>query len=70
MYIAIEYFTDNQDNSYAYDVGDEYPRKGYSPTAERINELASSENIRKRPVIGKLSKKDEKRIKETQNEAE
>lgn len=61
MYIAIEYFTDNQDNSHAYNVGDEYPREGYSPTAERINELASSKNIRKRPVIGKLSKKGRKK---------
>lgn len=68
MYIAIEFFTDNQDNNYPYNVGDEYPRQGYTPTAERINELAGHQNVRGRPVIGKLSKKDEKKIKDTQTE--
>ena len=32
MYTVLEYFTDLQDNNYAYSVGAEYPRKGYEPT--------------------------------------
>lgn len=51
MYTTLEYFTDLQDNNYAYKVGDEYPRKGYKPTKERIEELAGTGNVRKRPVI-------------------
>lgn len=51
MYKAIEYFTDLQDNGYAYKVGDEYPRKGYNPSEDRINELAGKENVRGRAVI-------------------
>ena len=51
MYKAIEYFTDLQDNGYAYNVGDTYPREGYEPTAERIEELSSGQNVRGRAVI-------------------
>lgn len=50
-YTAIEYFTDNYDNGYAYNVGDVYPRQGYEPSESRINALSSGNNVRKRPVI-------------------
>lgn len=69
MYKAIEYFTDNQDNGYAYNVGDEYPRQGYEPTEERIQELLSSKNKRHRPVIA-INDKGEKTITEDQETAE
>lgn len=51
MLKVLEYFTDNQDNSFAYNVGDTYPRKGYTPSPERVEELSSDKNLRKRPVI-------------------
>lgn len=51
MYKAIEYFTDLQDNEYEYKAGDTYPREGYEPSAERIEELASDKNKRGRAVI-------------------
>ena len=51
MFQAIEYFTDNLDKGYAYNVGDVYPREGYTPTEERIEELAGTDNARRRPVI-------------------
>lgn len=51
MYEAIEYFTDNLDKGYAYNVGDVYPREGYTPTEDRIEELAGTDNARRRPVI-------------------
>ena len=38
-YKVLEYFTDLQDGEHAYNVGDEYPRKGYSPSDKRIEEL-------------------------------
>lgn len=51
MYTVIKRFTDLQDNGYKYAVGDTYPREGYEPTAERINELSSMKNKQKTPLI-------------------
>lgn len=51
MYKVLEYFTDLKDNSYAYNVGDTYPRNGYTPTPERIEELSSDKNVRKHAII-------------------
>ena len=51
MYKAIEFFTDAQDNYYAYNVGDPFPRQGISVSKARLNYLASSDNKRHRPVI-------------------
>lgn len=54
MYKALVKFTDLQDSSFLYNAGDEYPRKGYSPSADRVEELLSSNNRRGRPVIEKV----------------
>lgn len=51
IYKVIRHFTDLQDNNYAYKVGDTYPRAGLSPSAERIEELAGSQNKQKTPLI-------------------
>lgn len=51
VYKVIKYFTDLQDEEYAYQVGDTYPRKGLSPTDERIAELSSSQNRQGKPLI-------------------
>ena len=67
MYTVIEYFEDLQDNSFAYNVGDEYPRNGLEATKERIKELATTQNRRKIPLIKKVeekSKKPKKAVKE------
>jgi hypothetical protein len=58
MYRVIRYFTDLQDNDYAYNVGDVYPRQGMSVTAERFEELASSENRQKTPLIEAVDEPD------------
>ena len=60
MYTVIEYFEDLQDNSFAYNVGDEYPRKGLEATKERIKELATTQNRRKIPLIKKVEEKQKK----------
>ena len=44
MMKVLKDFSDLQDNNYIYKAGDEYPRPGYEPTAERIKELSSSRN--------------------------
>lgn len=58
MYRVIRYFTDLQDNDYAYNVGDVYPRQGITVTGERIAELASSENRQKTPLIEAVDEPD------------
>ena len=50
-YRVIEYFTDLQDNNYAYNVGDVFPHVGMEVTPSRIAELAGSNNKRKMPLI-------------------
>ncbi len=44
MYTVIEAFTVLQDGNYVYISGETYPRKGYTPSEERIAELAGSTN--------------------------
>ena len=58
-YEVLEYFTDLQDNDYEYKVGDVYPHEGYTPTDNRINELASAKNFRKHPIIKAIPEKTE-----------
>lgn len=60
MYKVIEYFEDLQDKKFAYNVGDEYPRKGLEVTDERIEELATTQNRRKTPLIKKVETKPKK----------
>ena len=60
MYKVIEYFEDLHDNSFAYNVGDEYPRKGLEVTKGRIEELATTQNRRKIPLIKKVETKPKK----------
>lgn len=50
-YKVIKYFTDLQDNNYAYHVGDTYPREGIDPKPSRIAELSSASNRRGVPLI-------------------
>lgn len=40
-----------QDNNFAYNVGDEYPRKGMSVLPSRIKELAGKKNRQGCPLI-------------------
>ena len=51
MYRVIEVFTDLQDSSYRYNVGDEYPRTGYKPSTKRIDELSGANNKRGKSLI-------------------
>ncbi len=65
MYKVIEYFTDNQDNGYAYNVGDEYPRQGYEPSAERIQELTTTNNKRHMVFIKPIDNENSEEDRET-----
>lgn len=51
MYEVIHYFTDLQDNNYPYNAGDAFPRDGLKVSEERLEELSSSNNRQRKPLI-------------------
>lgn len=63
MHKVIKAFVDLQDSNFAYSVGDEFPRKGYKPSNERIAELSGSNNKQGVPLIKQIVKK-AKKVKE------
>jgi len=50
-YKVLRYFTDLQDNDYAYNVGDTFPREGMTVSQARLDELSGPHNKQKRPLI-------------------
>ena len=56
-YKVIEYFEDLQDNGRPYNVGDVFPVDGNTVTAERLAELASTQNRRRIPLIEEVVEK-------------
>lgn len=60
MYKVIKYFVDLQDNNYPYQVGDKFPRRGLKVSADRIAELAGSENKQGVPLIQLVEEAEEK----------
>jgi hypothetical protein len=69
MYKVIKHFVDLQDNNHKYDVGDTYPRKGLNVLQSRINELASSKNKQKTPLIEEIPEKAEEPKKEKKSKS-
>lgn len=56
-----------QDNNFAYQVGDEYPRKGMSVLPSRIKELATDKNRQGCPLIEEVPDIEEKPEKKTKS---
>lgn len=56
-----------QDNNFAYNVGDEYPRKGVSVLPSRIKELAGSKNRQGVPLIEEIPEVEEAPEKKTKS---
>ena len=56
-----------QDNNFAYQVGDEYPRKGMSVLPSRIKELASNKNRQGCPLIEEIPDVEDKPEKKTKS---
>ena len=54
-----------QDNNFAYQVGDEYPRKGMSVLPSRIRELATDKNRQGVPLIEEIPDIEENTEKKT-----
>lgn len=68
MYKVIKYFTDMQDNNYAYYVGDTFPRNGVEVCAERIAELSSDKNLQSVPLIEEVAEKPKRTRKKKDEE--
>jgi hypothetical protein len=57
MYKVLEFFHDLQDGGHAYHPGDTFPRDGAKASDERLASLASTNNARNMPLIGKVETK-------------
>ena len=68
MYKVIKYFTDLQDNNYAYSVGDTFPRNGVEVGAERVAELSSDKNLQGVPLIEEVAEKPKRTRKKKSEE--
>ena len=68
MYKVIKYFTDLQDNNYAYYVGDTFPHNGIEAGAERIAELSSDKNLQGVPLIEEVAEKPKRTRKKKDEE--
>lgn len=64
MYKVIKYFTDLQDNNYAYNVGDTFPHDGLVVSEERLDELSGSKNKQGEPLIEEVKPKRTKKTAE------
>ena len=67
MFRVIKHFTDMQDGNFAYNVGDEFPRKGMSVLPSRIKELASDKNRQGCPLIEEIPDVEDKPEKKTRS---
>ena len=67
-YKVIEYFEDLQDNGRPYNVGDVFPADGNTVSAERIAELASTQNRRRIPLIEEVAEKPKRTRKKKEEE--
>lgn len=68
-YKVIKHFTDMQDDNHAYNIGDEYPRKGVKVLASRYKELASSKNRQGVPLIEEIPEEVEEPRKEKKSKS-
>ena len=54
MYQVLIYWEDLKDNRHPYNAGDVYPREGYTPSPERIQELSTTQNKRGIQLIAEV----------------
>jgi len=51
MYKVIKSFTDLQDDNHLYQIGDTFPREGKEVTEIRLQELSTTTNLQRVPLI-------------------
>ena len=69
-YRVIKKFRDLQDDEHVYNVGDGFPRDGYSPSGKRISSLLSGANKLGVPVIEEAEQEKAKKARKKKDEAE
>ena len=70
MFVVLSEFADLQDDKHVYGIGDVYPREGYTPTAERVDELSTGKNILQKPLIQKVEEPEPQKVEKEPVEAE
>ncbi len=68
QYVVTRYFTDAQDNEYAYHEGDIYPREGHTVSEARLKDLLSGNNFQRIALIKRVEKVEAPKKKEVQEE--
>ena len=63
-YTVLSEFADLQDEKHVYGIGDVYPREGYTPTAERVDELSTGKNLLHKPLIQKVEVQEPETVEE------
>lgn len=53
-YTVLSEFADLHDGNHIYRIGDVYPREGYTPKDERVDELCTGKNLLHKPLIQKV----------------
>ena len=70
MYKVNMFFTDLQDNRYAYKAGDVFPRNGLEVSDDRLNELSSNHNRRGIPLISLVEEETTEPVEDEAEEEE
>ncbi len=70
QYVVTRYFTDAQDNEYAYHEGDIYPREGHTVSEARLKDLLSGNNFQRVALIKRVEKVEAPKKKEVQEEVQ
>ncbi len=70
QYVVTRYFTDAQDNEYAYHEGDIYPREGHTVSEARLKDLLSGNNFQRIALIKRVEKVEAPKKKEVQEEVQ
>lgn len=70
QYVVTRYFTDAQDNEYAYHEGDIYPREGHTVSEARLKDLLSGNNFQRIALIKRVEKVEAPKKKVVQEEVQ
>ena len=57
-YKVVRRFQDLQDNRYTYNTGDTFPREGFEVSADRIEQLSTTNNLKGKIFIEKVAEED------------
>jgi hypothetical protein len=68
--LVIRNFKDLQDNGHVYSKGDAYPREGYEPSPERVEQLLKGKNKNKKIYLEEVENKEVESNEEVESESD